>query len=151
VKDDLTPYLETLPSYDVIAFATPRYWMAESGMMRCCLERILFPFLDYDVVRSKYPGKTKTAYLATMNVPAEFFEQATKMGCTMERSQDFLKMIFGHCESVYAMSTLQVDDYKKYHITIASEEERRAHRKKQFPIDLHRAFELGARLVKESQ
>jgi hypothetical protein len=118
--------------------------------MRCCLERILFQFLDYDAVRSKYPGKTRVAYLATMNAPAEFLAQVLKMGCTMEKTQDFLRTIFGSCESLYALSTLQADDYKRYHITVIDEAARRAHRERQFPVDLQRAFELGARLVRDS-
>jgi multimeric flavodoxin WrbA len=45
LKDDLTPSVDTRPSSGLIAFATPLYYIAESGQMRCCLERILFQFL----------------------------------------------------------------------------------------------------------
>jgi multimeric flavodoxin WrbA len=151
LKDDLTRYLDTLPSYDVVAFATPIYFFAESGMMRCCLERILFQFLDYHVVRSKYPGKTKIAYLATMNVDQTWLDTLLKGATDITYAQSALTTIFGNCESLYALDTLQVPDYRKYHITIFDEAKKRERHEKQFPIDLQKAFDLGARLVRESK
>jgi multimeric flavodoxin WrbA len=151
LKDDLTKYLDTFPTYDVVAFATPIYFMAESAAMRCCLERILFQYLDYDEVRSKYPGKAKIAYLATMNIDQTWLDGMMKAGCAMSYTQDFLKMIFGNCTPLYATDTWQVPDYAKYHITMFDEAKKRARHETQFPIDLQNAFDLGAKLVRESK
>jgi multimeric flavodoxin WrbA len=117
VKDDLTKYLDTLPTYDVLCFATPIYFLSESGMMRSCLERVLFQFYDYDKVPSKYPGKTSVAYVATMNIAADAFERYRRFGMSLNYTQTFMKAIFGNCSVLYAFDTLQVPDYKKYHIT----------------------------------
>jgi multimeric flavodoxin WrbA len=149
-KDGLTKYLDTLQTDDVVAFASPICFFAESAMMRCWIERILFQFLDYDAVRSKYPGKTKIAHLATMNMNKEWLDQLIKGGCQIGDTQQALKMVFGNVTPLYAFETLQVSDSKKYYIRIFNEAQKRAHHEKQFPIDLKNAFELGARLVRES-
>jgi hypothetical protein len=71
-------------------------------------------------------------------------------GGSMENTQSFLRMIFTNCTPLFACDTLQVVNHKKYHITMIDEANKRARHEKQFPIDLQRASELGARLVRES-
>lgn len=61
-----------------------------------------------------------------------------------------MKIIFGNCETLYAYDTLQCNDYKKYHIVSMDEKKKREHHEKQFPIDLKKAFDLGVKLVRES-
>jgi multimeric flavodoxin WrbA len=151
VKDDLTKYLRAFYTYDVVAFATPIFFMAESAMMRSCLERVMFQYTDYDPVFSKYPGKTKIAYLATMNIDQAWLDRLLKGGCTMSHTQDFLTRIFGNCTPLYVTDTWQVEGYEKYHINTFDEGKKRARREQQFPIDLQKAFDLGVRLVNESR
>jgi multimeric flavodoxin WrbA len=117
----ITKYLETANKYDVLCFATPTFFMGESGLMRSLLERILFQYLDYDKVRSKYPGKTKVAYLATMGAPEEFIRGET---ISMDYTQNFLKTIFGNCESYFANTTLNCDNFAEYHMTMFDEEKK---------------------------
>jgi multimeric flavodoxin WrbA len=149
LRDDLTKYLDTLQNYDVVCFATPVYFFSESGMMRACLERILFQFYDYHSVRSKYPGKTKVAYIATMNVRQDQLDMFRRGGASMNLTQNAIRAVFGNCATVYAFDTLQVRDYAKYHITMFDEAEKREHHRKQFGVDLQAAFDLGAKLVSE--
>jgi hypothetical protein len=70
-------------------------------------------------------------------------------GFPPEGMQECLKKIFGNCSKVYSCDTLQADDYKKYHITMFDEAKKRQHHKEQFGIDLQRAFDLGAKLVRD--
>jgi multimeric flavodoxin WrbA len=135
----------------VVGFATPIYFFAESGMMRSCLERILFQFHDYDAVKSKYPGKTKIAYMATMNIDKQWLQNLIKGGFSVSFTQDFLKSIFGNCSTLYACDTLQVNDYKAFHITVFDEAKKRKHHEEQFGIDLKNAYDLGVKLVRECQ
>jgi multimeric flavodoxin WrbA len=150
LKDDLTRYLDTLQDYQVVCFATPIFFFSESGMMRACVERILFQFLDYHSVLSKYRGSTKVAYIASMNVAREQLDGFRRAGASMGHTQTAIRTIFGNCEVLYAFDTLQVTDYAKYHITMFDEAKKREHNRKQFGVDLQAAFDLGARLVRES-
>jgi multimeric flavodoxin WrbA len=153
VQDDVTKYLETVPSYAVMGFATPIFFYGESAMMRCLLERLMFQYLDYHVVMSKFRGDTKIAYLASMNISTEYVARLRNSpdGFPPENTQNVLKRIFGNCEGVYACDTLQVPDYAKYHITIFDEAKKKKHREEQFGKDLDAAFALGAKLVSQSK
>ena len=53
-------------------------------------------------------------------------------------------------ETLYACNTYQFTDYSRYDITLFSEEEKRAHRDAQFPVDLANARALGKRLVERA-
>jgi hypothetical protein len=83
--------------------------------------------MDYDVVRSKYPGKTKIAYLATMNISEEALKTYIKNGLGIPYTHEFLKMVFGNCEVLYSCDTLQVNDYKAFHINVFDEAKKRKH------------------------
>jgi multimeric flavodoxin WrbA len=151
-KDDLTKYLNSVEQYSVMAFATPVFMMGESGMMRSLLERLFFQYLDYAPVISKFTGKTKMAYLATMNLWDELLEQQRKsIGFPPDGTQDTLRRMFGNCSRVYATDTLQCNDYAKHHIMKFNEANKKKRHAEQFPIDLQHAFELGAKLVRESR
>jgi multimeric flavodoxin WrbA len=93
----------------VIGFAIPIYFYGESGMMRCLLERLMFQYLDYHVVTSKFWGDTKIAYLASMNISTEWLAglRTSPDGFPPDGTQNVLKMIFGNCERVYACDTLR--------------------------------------------
>jgi multimeric flavodoxin WrbA len=150
-KDDLTKYLNAVEEYDVMAFATPIFCAGESGMMRALLERLLFQYLDYDAVMSKFTGKTKMAYLTTMNMSEEWLENARKTtGFPPDGTYEVLKRMFRDCSRIYAHDTLQTNDYAKHSIKMFDEALKKKSRAERFPIDLKRAFDLGATLVREA-
>jgi multimeric flavodoxin WrbA len=150
-KDDLTKYLDTVETYDVIALATPIFCSGESGMMRSFLERLIFQYADYDTNPTKFTGKTKMAFLATMNIPEDWMENSRKTtGFPPDGTFDAIKRIFRNCSRIYAHDTLQANDYAKYHIKMFDEEKKKKSRAERFPVDLQRAFDLGAKLVRES-
>lgn len=62
-----------------------------------------------------------------------------------EVAQSF-KALNGSVEVYACCDTLQVKDYSKYNMASFSEEHKRAVRQKQFPKDLEKAFEMGAKL-----
>ena len=62
-----------------------------------------------------------------------------------EVAQSF-KGLRGSVEVYACCDTLQVADYSKFNMASFSEDHKRAVREKQFPIDLEKAFEMGARL-----
>ena len=62
------------------------------------------------------------------------------------KSLRVFKALNGAVEVYASCDTLQVADYSKYDMASFSEEHKREVRKKQFPLDLEKAFEMGARL-----
>ena len=52
----------------------------------------------------------------------------------------------GKVEVYACCDTLQVTDYSKYNMASFNEEHKKAMREKQFPQDLIKAFQMGARL-----
>jgi multimeric flavodoxin WrbA len=149
-KDDLTKYLNTVEEYDVMAFATPVFFFSESGMMRALIERLLFQYLDYDAVMSKFTGKTQMAYLATMNIGDEWLANQRKTGFPPDGTSEVLKRMFQNCASLYAVDTLQVNGFEKHNIKIFDERHKQKSRAERWPVDLQKAFDLGAKLVREA-
>jgi len=47
VQDGLTPVLEKIPDTDAIILGSPIYFGTVTGMMRCFMERLMFPYLTY--------------------------------------------------------------------------------------------------------
>ena len=62
-----------------------------------------------------------------------------------EVAQSF-KALNGTVDVYACCDTLQVKDYSNYNMASFSEEHKRAVRQKQFPKDLEKAFEMGAKL-----
>jgi hypothetical protein len=60
-----------------------------------------------------------------------------------------MERIFGSCESFFVTDTLQFNDYPKYVAPRFDPAAKMKRHKKQFPLDCKKAYELGARLVRE--
>jgi multimeric flavodoxin WrbA len=118
-----------------------------TGEMRSFMERLLFPYLEYaDPWRSLFPRKIGTGIIYTMNITEE--EMKTfRMGYSLDVNETVLKMIFGASESLYCYDTYQFEDYSKVvsdRINVEAKEQRR---RKIFPKDCEKAYEMGVRLT----
>ena len=149
LKDDITPLLEEATQADALVFGSPIYFSDLTGMMRCFLERLLFPLFTYtENWASLATKKVPTAFVYTMNLTKPLMEE-------WGYPERFHKMegvagnIFGiPSEVLYVYNTLQFNDYSKYVCTVFSEEEKKQYHATQFPIDCEKAAELGAKLIK---
>ena len=147
VKDGLTPILEQAAAADALICGTPVYFGAETGLMRACLERLMFPFATYTPgYASIFPRKIPTAVVYTMNIAAENIPTYGYQPF-MDRLQSTLARIFGACELLLSTDTYQFDDYDKYLSTCWDAAAKARRRAEVFPQDCARARELGARLV----
>jgi multimeric flavodoxin WrbA len=147
VRDELSPVLDRAREADALIFGSPFYFGTVTGMMRCCLERLLFPFLVYTRPPASLIEKTiPTAFIYTMNVSEE---QMRENAYTVHigLNENVLERTFGRAESLCSFETLQFEDYSKYVYSYADPEERRERRRTVFPQDRERAFALGARLA----
>lgn len=147
VKDGLTPLLEEAAAAGALVLGTPVYFGAESGMMRCFIERLLFPYLTYTPgYPSIFPKKIPTALIYTMNVPETIFDERG-YDRIVERLREPMARTFGACEVALCRDTYQFSDYSKYLCTVWDEAAKRERRETVFPEDCARARELGRRLA----
>ena len=151
LKDELSPALERILETDVLLLGSPVYFHVQSGAMRCFLERLMFPLLEY--VRepsSLYPGSLRVASFYTMNVTEERMDQ-TGFPAVRESTDDFLRRIFGNAVSMASTDTLQFNDYSKYATYPTDPEHKRKRHQTVFAEECARALELGKRLVQEAR
>lgn len=148
VKDDIHELLQKVLHADAAVFGSPIFFSEMTGMLRCFMERLLFPAFVYDKNHTSIaPKRFPIAFVYTMNVPAE--AMATyKYPQQLRPMESFAAHIFGHePKLLYLNNTYQFSDYKKYECSVFSEEEKAAYREKHFPIDCENARSLGAELV----
>lgn len=151
VNDQIKQLLQNVLHADAIVLGSPIYFGDLSGMMRCFLERLLFPCFVYDENHSSIaPKKVRTAFVYTMNVPYDMMESyhyPTRLGLM----ESFVANILGSRPHVqYVNNTLQVKDYAQYKMELFSEEEKLKYRQEVFPLDCQKARELGATLMEEA-
>ena len=147
VEDDLTPILKKAEEADAIILGSPIYLGTATGEMRSFMERLLFPYLVYDVNRSTlFTRKIKTGLIYTMGAPEQ---QMKVMGYEQQFSlvETLMTRIFGESETLIITDTYQFEDYSKYESSLFDVEAKAKRRREQFPTDCQKAFEMGARLT----
>ncbi len=148
VKDDLAPVLERIESTDAFILGSPIYLGAATGQMRSFLERLVFPYLVYDLERSTLcRRRIRTGFIYTLGADED---QMKQMGFDqpLKLTEMMLKGIFGASETLLVNDTYQFDDYSKY-VTPRFDPEQKARRRADvFPQDCQKAFEMGARLAR---
>ena len=154
VRDSIRPVIEKAQEADVLVIGSPVYFGYPTGQVRSLVERLLFPLdtylFDEQGNRMKVPHKpVQTALIYTMNCPEDL---SHKIGYDILLGFTGKEMgrLYGYNEILYSCETYQFRDYSKYDMNLFSEEQRREHREKQFPIDLKNAFDLGKRLAERS-
>ncbi len=112
--------------------------------MHGLIERLHFCALSYDNYENYFKGKVNVGIVLTMNAPKALYNLSYKKKAK-EIEQSF-QGLNGAVEICTACDTLQVADYSKYNMASFNEAHKREMREKQFPLDLEKAFEMGARL-----
>ena len=153
IRDGLRPILQRARQADVLVIGSPVYYNQPTGMVRSFIERLAFPVGTYlwkdgrqVVLRDKV---IETAMIYTMNCPVDWLERFN-YPLFLEDTANTMKAIFGECETLLSCNTYQFKDYSRYDFNLFTEEEKRAHRDRQFPVDLRNARELGKRLVERA-
>jgi multimeric flavodoxin WrbA len=147
VKDDLMPVFKKIEEADAVILGSPIYFGTVSGEMRSFLERLFFQYMTYtDPPQSLFPGKIRTGFIYTMNVPEDQMEErgyAQHLGM----NEMVLQRLFGSSESFFCFDTWQFDDYSKVVATRFDPDKKAKRRREVFPKDCEKAFEMGARFA----
>jgi len=149
VKDGLRPVLEKVNEADVIILGSPIYFGSVTGEMRSFLERLFFPLMTYtDPPGSLLSRKVQTAFIYTLGATKKM---ARERGFDkhIAASEMLMKMILGASETLCSYDTYQFVDYSKVYAPRFDPEKKAKVRAEVFPIDCEKAFEMGARLVRE--
>ena len=81
-----------------------------------------------------------------MNGPLAFYQLQYKK--KMIRQANIFRLLNGTVQVLTSCDTLQVNDYSKFNMGSFIEEHKKAHHEKQFPLDLEKARQMGAELVR---
>ncbi|MGZ7194332.1 MAG: flavodoxin family protein, partial [Halobacteriota archaeon] len=151
VNDELTPVLKKVEEADAIILGSPIYLGTDTGEMRSFMERLIFPYLVYDVKHSTlFKKKIRTGLIHTMGAPED---QMKLMG--VDRHLNLVEMLmsrtFGEAESLFVTDTYQFDDYSKYESSRFNVEKKAERRREEFPKDRKRAFEMGVRFAQTAR
>lgn len=152
VNDGITAILDELSRADAIIMGSPIYFGAESGLYRCFLERLFFPYLKYSNPASSIAPKTlEMAFVYTMNVPAEVMDMYGYRDF-LEKGHKFPQLVFGSREPeiLYVNDTYQFDDYSRYESDMFDPEHKKAMRETLFVKDCAKAFDLGKKITQRA-
>jgi multimeric flavodoxin WrbA len=145
-NDEASPLIEKILDADALLIGSPIYFGEPTSEFRALLERLIFCVMSYDDGSSYFMGKVNVGIFYTMNAPLEFFENSMKDSLS---SIEFLfSYLNGEIVSYPVCDTLQVGDYSKYNMAGFSQELKEKQLVLQYPKDIEKAFEIGARLSK---
>lgn len=143
-KDDLSPLIDRIFAADALIIGSPIYLGDVTSQVHGLIERLHFCALSYDDYSNYFTGKVDVGIILTMNAPKTVYNLSYRKKAK-EVAQSF-QSLNGSVEVYVCCDTLQVMDYSKYNMASFNEDHKRAIREKQFPLDLEKAFQMGAML-----
>lgn len=150
VSDDLKSICTAIKLSDGLIIGAPIYFGQLPGTLMNFYERFLFSRFQYDPSNfSLFEQKLETAFVYTMNMPAEYMEQ---MGYpqSFNAYQKLCDRLTGNVsETLYVNNTYQFDDYGKYYMKTFKEGDKRRYRDMYFPVDLEKAYQLGVHMAQK--
>jgi len=151
VKDDLAPILRRVEEADAIILGSPIYYGTVSGVMKSFMERLMYPYMTYNnPPQTLFPRRINTGFIYTMNVTEKEMERSG-WGQHVGFNKAMLQIIFGGSESLFCYDTYQFEDYSKVVNDLFDPEKKAKRRKEVFPLDCEKAFQMGARFVKDKK
>lgn len=150
ISDDLKSILYAIAASDGLVIGSPVYFGQLPGALMNFYERFLFAQSQYDPENySLFEQKLETAFVYTMNIPAENMEHYGYPN-SFNSYQKFCDRLTGNdSETLFVNNTYQFDDYGKYYMKIFNEADKRKYRDEHFSVDCENAFQLGARMARK--
>jgi multimeric flavodoxin WrbA len=148
LKDDMTPLYKKLEQADAFFVGSPIYFGTITASTKMFVER-LYPYLNYGNYSTNFPQKINTGFIYTMGVDDQLVKMFDQI---IEFNQMMFSFLFGSAETLLSTDTFHVKDYSKIVADVLepSVVRKRKHQQEVFPKDCEKAFEMGARFVKES-
>ena len=124
-KDDLSPVLDRVFSADALLIGSPVY-------------------LSDTTSQFHVTGKVNAGVVFTMNAPMELYRRYYERKLA-EQAEQF-HTLNGRVMVLPSCDTLQVKDYSKFDMAGFDAAHKKDAHERQFPVDLERAFQMGAEL-----
>lgn len=147
-QDGLTPVLEDIRHADGLIIGTPNYLGDVSAAFRALYERLIFQSLTYKTEPVSYcTRRIPVLFMMTSNCNEAYYGQ-TGYDRMLKKYENTLGGMVGPTRVMVCGDTLQVSDYSRYDWTIFDAQEKQARHEKEFPLELQKAFALGAEMVR---
>lgn len=152
IRDNLRPLLEKCLNADAIVIGSPNYFSYPAGMVRCFLERLLFPLMRYDEGHTRVLGDRiiPSGIIFTMNAPKMYYE-AAHYDILLGETRANMEFCLGYAEQYNSFDTLQFADYSKMDAGMFDPAEKQRQHETQFPVDGQKCYEMGKRLVAKAR
>ncbi|MDT3844699.1 MAG: hypothetical protein LIV11_08985 [Bacillota bacterium] len=99
---------------------------------------------------SYFDRQLNVGIIYTMNAPKSYYDKTLRQ--TLVHTENIIKMLLkGNVLTYGSCNTLQVEDYSKYRMSIFNESAKKSYHDRQFPVDLQKAFKMGAEIVSPIQ
>jgi multimeric flavodoxin WrbA len=145
IKDDLLKVLEKTSKADILILGSPIYYGAMTGEMRSFLERLLFPYMDYDGPDSSlFQGNLNAGVIYTMGMPRDRFDKYCKQ--FFEFSNNMINRVFGNIDVLYSFDTILTVDHRDVKVETRSEQELDRNNA-EFLADCSKAYDFGKKLA----
>lgn len=130
----------------MLLIGSPIYLGDTTSQFHAFVERLHFCTLSYDDYSNYFTGKVNVGVIFTMNAPQAFYQMKYKRKLTTQA--EAFRSLNGKVQMLTSCDTLQVKDYSKFNMAGFNEAHKKAHHEKQFPLDLEKARNMGAELVR---
>ena len=138
--------MDKISKADGLVVASPIYCSDVTGVTRCFIERLTFPFFEYkEGYPSIAPKKLKTAMIYTMNVTENLSNQMYPD--MYDKTEFMITTVFEKPVRIFAYDTYQFSDYDKYVVEVFDKNKKLKQKEEQFPKDLQKAFEAGKNMA----
>ncbi len=141
--DELTPILDRIYAADRLIIGSPIYYNQTTSQFHALMERLCFPAMSYNDYSSTFRSKVDVEVFLTMNVGEEYYSRHYDNKFKDEFRP--FRYLNGTTTIHPFFDTLQVKNYSLYDMAAWNEEHKREVHSTQFPLDLERAYRIGAK------
>jgi multimeric flavodoxin WrbA len=146
--DELLPVLGSINRCDGLIIGSPIYIGEVTASVRAFIERLTFQYVTYRKDGGTFfDRRIPVLSIYTMNVSEALMKQhgyAEKFAFYEGR---YNQLLGGPAKTLVCTETLQTDDYNQYEMSMFDETARKKRREEVFPLDLKKAFEMGAGMI----
>jgi multimeric flavodoxin WrbA len=147
MKDSITELLKEMSEADVLIFGSPIYFGDVTAYARAIIERFAYPYFQYSKDHnSKCERTIKTAFIYNMNINEDGMK-GRNYAHVFDTIKSYLERLFGHSEYMTACNTMPMKDFSMYTHDYFDVDSKKKSLEDQFPIDLQKAYDMGASLV----
>jgi multimeric flavodoxin WrbA len=143
--DELLPVLGMIHRCDGLILGSPVYIGEVTASMRAFIERLTFQYVTYRKEGgSFFDRRIPVLSIYTMNVSGEEMKKHGYEEKFLFYERRYNQLLGGPSKTMYSTETLQTNDYGKYEMSMFDAGARKKRREEVFPLDLKKAFEMGA-------